>query len=99
VSISLAPDVAQVASEASDYAQRFADAAPRLSPAQAVLESERCLYCFDAPCATACPTHIDVPSFIRRIADGNLRGSARVHPGGQPPGRHVRPGLPHRKPV
>jgi glutamate synthase (NADPH/NADH) small chain len=43
-----------------------------------VLEAERCLYCFDAPCATACPTSIDVPSFIRRIADGNLRGSART---------------------
>ena len=77
MSISLAPDVRPGRLSASDYAQRFADAAPRLSPAQAVLESERCLYCFDAPCATACPTHIDVPSFIRRIADGNLRGSAR----------------------
>ena len=61
-----------------DYAQRFADATPRLTSAQAVLEAERCLYCFDAPCATACPTHIDVPSFIKRIADGNLRGSARA---------------------
>ena len=49
-----------------------------MTPAQAVLEAERCLYCFDAPCATACPTSIDVPSFIRRIADGNLRGSARA---------------------
>ncbi|HEY8907880.1 MAG TPA: NAD(P)-dependent oxidoreductase, partial [Rhodoferax sp.] len=35
-------------------------------------------YCFDAPCVTACPTDIDVPSFIKRIADGNLRGSARA---------------------
>jgi len=49
-----------------------------MTPAQAVLEAERCLYCFDAPCATACPTSIDVPSFIKRIADGNLRGSARA---------------------
>ena len=63
---------------ASDCAQRFADASPRLTPAQAVLEAERCLYCFDAPCTTACPTDIDVPSFIRRIADGNLRGAART---------------------
>jgi glutamate synthase (NADPH/NADH) small chain len=62
----------------ADYAQRFADATPRLTPPQALLEAERCLYCFDAPCATACPTHIDVPSFIRRIADGNLRGSAKA---------------------
>ncbi len=59
-----------------EYAQRFADATPPLTHSQAVLEAERCLYCYDAPCATACPTGIDVPSFIKRIADGNLRGSA-----------------------
>jgi glutamate synthase (NADPH/NADH) small chain len=62
---------------AHEYAEHFADAAPRLSQTQALLEAERCLYCFDAPCATACPTSIDVPSFIRRISDGNLRGAAR----------------------
>jgi len=63
---------------AGDCALNFADASPRLTPAQALLEAERCLYCFDAPCATACPTAIDVPSFIRRIGDGNLRGAART---------------------
>ena len=63
---------------ASEYAQRFADATPRLTRTQALLEAERCLYCYDAPCATACPTSIDVPSFIKRIADDNLRGSART---------------------
>lgn len=61
-----------------EYLRRFSDANPRMTVAQAVLEAERCLYCFDAPCATACPTHIDVPSFIRRIADANLRGAART---------------------
>ncbi len=61
----------------AQYQQHFADVAPRLTPAQALLEAERCLYCFDAPCTTACPTGIDVPSFIRRIADGNLTGAAR----------------------
>jgi dihydropyrimidine dehydrogenase (NAD+) subunit PreT len=40
------------------------------------MEANRCLYCFDAPCTTACPTHIDVPAFIKRIATGNMRGSA-----------------------
>jgi glutamate synthase (NADPH/NADH) small chain len=49
-----------------------------LTPSQALLESERCLYCYDAPCATACPTSIDVPSFIKRIGDGNVRGAART---------------------
>lgn len=44
----------------------------------ALVEANRCLYCFDAPCATACPTHIDVPRFIRKIATGNLMGSARA---------------------
>ena len=76
MSLSIAPDIRPGRLDAAEYARRFADATPRLTGPQAVLEAERCLYCFDAPCATACPTHIDVPSFIRRIADGNLRGSA-----------------------
>ena len=63
---------------AADYAAAFADSAPRLTRTQALVESERCLYCYDAPCATACPTGIDVPSFIRRIAEDNLRGAART---------------------
>jgi glutamate synthase (NADPH/NADH) small chain len=73
-----APDIQSGRLPAQAYAQRFADATPRLTPAQALLEAERCLYCFDAPCATACPTSIDVPSFIKRIGDGNLRGAART---------------------
>ena len=72
----LTPDVRAGRLSAAEYATRFADATPRFTQAQAVLEAERCLYCYDAPCATACPTSIDVPSFIKRIADGNLRGSA-----------------------
>ena len=78
MSTTLSPDIRPGRLSPQDYAHRFADATPRLTPAQAVLEAERCLYCFDAPCATACPTSIDVPSFIKRIADGNLRGSARA---------------------
>lgn len=78
MSISSPPDVRPGRLSAPACAQNFADASPRMTQAQAVLESERCLYCFDAPCATACPTSIDVPSFIRRIAEGNLRGSARA---------------------
>jgi dihydropyrimidine dehydrogenase (NAD+) subunit PreT len=78
VSLSLAPDVSAGRLAAADYAKRFADATPRLTAPQALLEAERCLYCFDAPCAMACPTHIDVPSFIKRITDGNLRGSAKA---------------------
>jgi glutamate synthase (NADPH/NADH) small chain len=43
-----------------------------------LIEAERCYYCFDAPCIAACPTGIDVPSFIQRIAQGNERGAARA---------------------
>ncbi|MGA8728022.1 MAG: FAD-dependent oxidoreductase [Terracidiphilus sp.] len=56
--------------------ERFGELKPALVPQAAVLEADRCLYCFDAPCTAACPTHIDVPGFIKRIASGNLRGSA-----------------------
>lgn len=58
--------------------RNFTDIAPALSKAEAVVEAERCLYCYDAPCTRACPTHIDVPSFIKKIATDNLHGSARV---------------------
>jgi glutamate synthase (NADPH/NADH) small chain len=78
VSTSPQPDIRPARLPADAYATAFADATPRLTHAQALLEAERCLYCFDAPCATACPTSIDVPSFIRRIADENLRGAART---------------------
>jgi dihydropyrimidine dehydrogenase (NAD+) subunit PreT len=62
----------------AEYARNFADAHPPLTPVQALLEAERCYYCHDAPCSTACPTGIDIPSFIARIAQGNLRGAART---------------------
>ncbi len=45
---------------------------------EASVEANRCLYCYDAPCMHACPTHIDIPTFIRKISTGNLRGSART---------------------
>ncbi len=58
--------------------QNFAEINPALSSAEAMHEANRCLYCYDAPCIQACPTGIDVPSFIKKIASGNLTGSARV---------------------
>jgi len=57
-------------------AERFADLHPPFAPQGATIEANRCLNCFDAPCTAACPTHIDVPRFIGRIARDNLRGSA-----------------------
>jgi dihydropyrimidine dehydrogenase (NAD+) subunit PreT len=58
--------------------KNFAEINPPLTQAEALFEANRCLYCFDAPCMHACPTHIDVPAFIKKIASGNLLGSARV---------------------
>jgi dihydropyrimidine dehydrogenase (NAD+) subunit PreT len=58
--------------------RNFAEINPALTSAEALHEANRCLYCYDAPCMHACPTHIDVPGFIKKIASGNLLGSARV---------------------
>ncbi len=72
------PDVRSGRLSSSECATRFAQSVtPPMTPSQALLEAERCLYCFDAPCTSACPTGIDIPSFIRRMADGNVRGAAR----------------------
>src|SRR5437667_800173 len=59
-------------------AARMADIAPRYRHQEAIIESNRCLFCFDAPCIQACPTGIDIPSFIKKIITGNLTGSART---------------------
>ncbi|HUR91728.1 MAG TPA: NAD(P)-dependent oxidoreductase [Gemmatimonadaceae bacterium] len=63
---------------AEELEQTFADIAPPLTPDAALVESSKCLFCYDAPCTIACPTHIDVPAFIKKIMTGNLTGSARV---------------------
>ena len=64
--------------DSSQIERNFAEINPLMTPAEAAVEANRCLYCYDAPCMHACPTHIDVPSFIKKIASGNLTGSARV---------------------
>lgn len=58
-------------------ASHFTDLAPPLSARQAELESSRCLYCYDAPCVNACPSDIDIPSFIRNIQQENVQGAAQ----------------------
>ena len=59
------------------YEKNFAEIASAMTKRQAAIEASRCLYCFDAPCTIACPTHIDVPAFIKKISTGNMIGSAR----------------------
>ncbi len=63
---------------AKQAAANMAEIEPKYREQEALVESERCLYCFDAPCIMACPTGIDIPGFIKKIASGNLTGSART---------------------
>ena len=63
---------------ADQLAVTFSDIAPRYTEQQALVEAARCLFCFDAPCITACPTGIDIPAFIKKIVTGNLTGAART---------------------
>ena len=60
------------------YEQNFADAYPPLDKHEALVAADRCYFCYDAPCVTACPTAIDIPKFIRQISTGNVDGSART---------------------
>src|SRR5580658_8346540 len=62
----------------ANIGQALAEELPPLTPHAAAVEADRCLYCYDAPCTHACPTHIDIPRFIKKIATDNLRGSAET---------------------
>jgi dihydropyrimidine dehydrogenase (NAD+) subunit PreT len=59
-------------------ANALAELLPPLTRNEASVEAARCLMCYDAPCTHACPTHIDIPKFIKKISTHNLRGSART---------------------
>ncbi len=62
----------------ADYLDNFSDIHPPLTPHEALVESDRCYFCHDAPCMNACPTSIDIPLFIRQIQVGNPVGSAKT---------------------
>lgn len=62
-----------------EYRQNFSDIHPPFETADAALvEANRCLFCYDAPCTKSCPTGIDVPKFIKQISTGNIKGSAHT---------------------
>lgn len=61
------------------YEQNFSDIHPPFETHNAALvEANRCLFCYDAPCTKSCPTSIDVPKFIKQITSGNIKGSAHT---------------------
>ena len=63
---------------AQEIDNNFADLKPPLSRSEALIEADRCYFCFDAPCTTACPTDIDIPGFIQKIRSDNVTGSAET---------------------
>lgn len=72
------PDISAGRLAAADYGKNFSDVHPPLTAHEAVVESDRCYFCFDAPCTIACPTSIDIPLFIRKIGTGNVEGAAET---------------------
>ena len=60
------------------YEKNFEELHPPFTANSATAEANRCLYCYDSPCTKACPTHIDIPAFIKKINTGNLLGSAKT---------------------
>ncbi|MHB8906880.1 MAG: hypothetical protein ACYC5R_07465, partial [Melioribacteraceae bacterium] len=63
---------------AEQYEKNFAELHPPFTYNSALIEANRCLYCYDSPCMKACPTHIDISTFIKKIASENLLGSAKT---------------------
>src|SRR3546814_1112068 len=71
------PDIRAGRLPDSAYAENFGDVHPPLDRKAALVEASRCYFCYDAPCIEACPTGIDIPSFIRKISTDNVRGAAQ----------------------
>jgi glutamate synthase (NADPH/NADH) small chain len=61
-----------------EFDQNFKQKKPLMNQTEAYMESARCLFCYDAPCMHACPTHIDIPLFIKQIHTGNVEGAAKT---------------------
>ena len=72
------PDIRPGRLAREDIDKNFGDLHPPLFRSEALVEADRCYFCFDAPCTTACPTGIDIPGFIQKIRSDNIRGSAHT---------------------
>ncbi len=72
------PDIRTKRLDKAEVDRNFGDLHPPLSRSEALIAADRCYFCFDAPCTTACPTGIDIPGFIQKIRSDNLPGSART---------------------
>ncbi len=70
------PDIEAGRRQAAEYAEAFDELKPPLNLSSALVDASRCYFCYDAPCVEACPTGIDIPSFIRKIQTGNVKGAA-----------------------
>ncbi len=72
------PDIAAKRLPKAQYAANFTDLHPPLNAHEALVESDRCYFCYDAPCMKACPTSIDIPLFIREIQAGHPKSAAKT---------------------
>ena len=72
------PDIAAKRLPKAQYAANFADLHAPLGAHEALVESDRCYFCYDAPCMKACPTSIDIPLFIREIQSGHPKSAAKT---------------------
>ena len=71
--MNLAPKLSE-----EEYKKNFEELTSAFTNNSAVVEANRCLFCYDSPCTKACPTHINIPCFIKKISTGNLLGSAKT---------------------
>jgi dihydropyrimidine dehydrogenase (NAD+) subunit PreT len=72
------PGIAAARLHPEDYARHFDDLYPNYDAHEAMVAADRCYFCHDAPCITACPTEIDIPLFIRQIQAGQPEAAAKT---------------------
>jgi len=62
----------------AEFKKNFKQKKPLMNDTEAYYEASRCLFCYDAPCIQACPTHIDIPLFIKQIHTDNVTGASKT---------------------